>query len=129
VGGFIGDLSRVGLASGVVSNLVASWRAKTDIDDSLDVFACHGVNGMLGLIATGIFASAAINAAGADGLLLGNPSLLVSELIGIAAVAAYAFIGTFAILKAMGMIMKLRVTPKEEEEGLDIAELGESLDE
>jgi Amt family ammonium transporter len=127
VGGFIGDLSRVGLASGVVSNLVASWRAKTDIDDSLDVFACHGVNGMLGLIATGIFASAAINAAGADGLLLGNPSLLVSELIGIAAVAAYAFIGTFAILKAMGMIMKLRVTPKEE--GLDIAELGESLDE
>lgn len=129
MGGFIGDLSRVGLASGVVSNLVASWRAKTDIDDSLDVFACHGVNGMLGLIATGIFASAAINAAGADGLLLGNPSLLVSELIGIAAVAAYAFIGTFAILKAMGMIMKLRVTPKEEEEGLDIAELGESLDE
>jgi Amt family ammonium transporter len=127
VGGFIGDLSRVGLASGVVSNLVASWRAKTDIDDSLDVFACHGVNGMLGLIATGIFASAAIDAAGADGLLLGNPSLLVSELIGIAAVAAYAFIGTFAILKAMGMIMKLRVTPKEE--GLDIAELGESLDE
>lgn len=127
MGGFIGDLSRVGLASGVVSNLVASWRAKTDIDDSLDVFACHGVNGMLGLIATGIFASAAINAAGADGLLLGNPSLLVSELIGIAAVAAYAFIGTFAILKAMGMIMKLRVTPKEE--GLDIAELGESLDE
>lgn len=108
---------------------MASWRAKTDIDDSLDVFACHGVNGMLGLIATGIFASAAINAAGADGLLLGNPSLLVSELIGIAAVAAYAFIGTFAILKAMGMIMKLRVTPKEEEEGLDIAELGESLDE
>lgn len=129
MGGFIGDLSRVGLASGVVSNLVASWRAKTDIDDSLDVFACHGVNGMLGLIATGIFASAAVNAAGADGLLLGNPSLLVSELIGIAAVAAYAFIGTFAILKAMGMIMKLRVTPKEEEEGLDIAELGESLDE
>lgn len=127
MGGFIGDLSRVGLASGVVSNLVASWRAKTDIDDSLDVFACHGVNGMLGLIATGIFASAAIDAAGADGLLLGNPSLLVSELIGIAAVAAYAFIGTFAILKAMGMIMKLRVTPKEE--GLDIAELGESLDE
>ena len=129
MGGFIGDLSRVGLASGVVSNLVASWRAKTDIDDSLDVFACHGVNGILGLIATGIFGSAAINAAGADGLLLGNPSLLVSELIGIAAVAAYAFIGTFAILKAMGMIMKLRVTPKEEEEGLDIAELGESLDE
>ena len=129
MGGFIGDLSRVGLASGVVSNLVASWRAKTDIDDSLDVFACHGVNGMLGLIATGIFASAAVNEAGADGLLLENPSLLVSELIGIAAVAAYAFIGTFAILKAMGMIMKLRVTPKEEEEGLDIAELGESLDE
>ncbi|MCX6648175.1 MAG: ammonium transporter [Candidatus Bathyarchaeota archaeon] len=129
--GFVGPVAAIiiGLASGVVSNLVASWRAKSGIDDTLDVFACHGVNGTLGLIATGIFASAAINAAGANGLLLGNPSLLVSELIGIVAVAAYAFIGTFAILKALGMVTKLRVSPKEEEEGLDIAELGESLDE
>jgi Amt family ammonium transporter len=80
-------------------------------------------------MATGIFASVAINEVGANGLLLGNPSLLVSELIGIAAVAVYAFVGTFIILKAMGAVMKLRVSPKEEEEGLDIAELGESLNE
>ncbi len=129
--GFVGPAAAIviGLASGVVSNLVASWRVKSGIDDTLDVFACHGVNGTLGLVATGIFASAAINAVGADGLLLGNASLLVNELIGIVAVAAYAFIGTFAILKARGMVSKLRVSPKEEEEGLDIAELGESLDE
>lgn len=119
----------IGLVSGVVSYLAASWRAKSGIDDTLDVFACHGVNGTLGLIATGIFASVAINAVGANGLLLGNPSLLVNELIGVVAVAAYAFIGTFAILKAMGMVSKLRVSPKEEEGGLDAAELGESLDE
>ena len=129
--GFVGPVAAViiGIASGVVSNLVASWRAKSGIDDTLDVFACHGVNGTLGLIATGIFASIAINTAGANGLLLGNPSLLVNELIGIVAVAVYAFSGTFIILKAMGMVSKLRVSPKEEEEGLDIADLGESLDE
>jgi Amt family ammonium transporter len=119
----------IGIVSGLVSYLAASWRAKTSIDDTLDVWACHGVNGTLGLIATGVFASAAINEVGANGLLLGNPSLLVSELIGIAAVAVYAFVGTYVILKAMGAVMKLRVSPKEEEEGLDIAELGESLGE
>jgi ammonium transporter, Amt family len=108
---------------------VASWRAKSGIDDTLDVFACHGVNGTLGLMSTGIFASIAINTAGANGVLLGNPLLLVNELIGIVAVAVYAFSGTFIILKAMGMVLKLRVSPKDEEEGLDIAELGESLNE
>jgi Amt family ammonium transporter len=129
--GFVGPLAAIviGLASGIVSNLAALWRAKSGIDDTLDVFACHGVNGTLGLIATGIFASVTINSLGANGLLLGNPSLLVNELIGIVAVAVYAFVGTFAILKVMGIVSKLRVGPKEEEEGLDIAELGESLNE
>jgi ammonium transporter, Amt family len=129
--GFVTPIAAIiiGLASGVVSNLAASWRAKTGIDDTLDVWACHGVNGTLGLIATGLFATVTVNAAGANGLLYGNPSLLVTELIGIAAVAIYAFVGSFAILKVMGMVMKLRVSPKEEEEGLDKVELGESLDE
>jgi ammonium transporter, Amt family len=129
--GFVTPIAAIiiGLASGIISNLAASWRAKTGIDDTLDVWACHGVNGTLGLIATGLFATVTVNAAGANGLLYGNPSLLVTELIGIAAVAIYAFVGSFAILKVMGMVMKLRVSPKEEEEGLDKVELGESLDE
>jgi Amt family ammonium transporter len=129
--GFVTPLASIiiGLVSGVVSNLAATWRAKTSVDDSLDVFACHGVNGALGLIATGLFATLAVNPLGANGLLYGNPGLVVSELIGIVAVAAYSFVGSFAILKALGMISKLRVSPKEEEEGLDTTELGESLNE
>jgi len=103
VGGFIGDLSRVGLA-GVGEAPNAEYAPK--IPEVLFL---------------------AFQAAGADGLLLGNPSLLVSELIGIVAVAAYSFAGYYAILKAMGMVTRLRVTP--EEEGLDSVELGESLDE
>ena len=129
--GFVTPLAAIiiGLVSGVISNLAATWRSKTSIDDSLDVFACHGVNGTLGLIATGLFATLAINPLGANGLFYGNPGLVVSELIGIIAVAAYSFIGSFAILRALGLVSKLRVTPKEEEEGLDVAELGESLNE
>ena len=129
--GFVTPLASIiiGLVSGVVSNLTATWRAKTSIDDSLDVFACHGVNGTLGLVATGLFATFIINPLGANGLFYGNPGLVVSELIGIVAVAAYSFVGSFIILKALGMVSKLRVSPKEEEEGLDMAELGESIDE
>jgi Amt family ammonium transporter len=129
--GFVTPLASIiiGLVSGVVSNLAATWRAKMSIDDSLDVFACHGVNGTLGLVATGLFATFVINPLGANGLFYGNPSLVVSELIGIVAVAAYSFLGSFIILKALGMVSKLRISPREEEEGLDMAELGESIDE
>ena len=129
--GFVTPLAAIiiGLVSGIVSNLVATWRSKTSIDDTLDVFACHGVNGTLGLIATGLFATLAINPLGANGFFYGNPGLVVSELIGIVAVAAYSFIGSFAILRALGLVSKLRVSPEEEEEGLDLAELGESLSE
>jgi Amt family ammonium transporter len=129
--GFVTPLASIiiGLVSGVVSNLVSTWRAKTSVDDSLDVFACHGVNGTLGLIATGLFATLLINPLGANGLFYGNYSLVIFEFIGIVAVAAYSFVGSFAILKALRMVSNLRVSPQEEEEGLDITELGESLNE
>ena len=69
----------IGLAAGVISNLVANWRAgRSRIDDTLDVFACHGVGGLWGSIATGLFASAAIG--GINGLFFGNPGQLVSQL-------------------------------------------------
>ena len=116
----------IGLVAGIICNFVASWRAtRTKIDDSLDVFAAHGVGGMLGSIATGVFASVLVNASGADGLIYGGVSLFLSQLFGVAVVAAYSFIGTYVILKAINVFTPLRVDPKEEEEGLDLAEHGE----
>ena len=114
----------IGLSAGVISNLVANWRAgRSRIDDSLDVFACHGVGGLWGSIATGIFASAAIG--GVNGLLFGNPAQLVSQLEAIAVVVPFAFFGSYALLKLVNLFSPLRVSEKEEDAGLDLSEHGE----
>ena len=126
--GYVGTTAAIaiGLVAGVISNLVANWRAsRTMLDDSLDVFACHGISGMWGALATGLFATVAVNAAGVDGLFYGNPSQLLAQLIAVIVVAAYAFIGSFALLKIQSAFMNLRVSPKDEEKGLDHSQHGE----
>ena len=116
----------IGLGVGLISNLIANWRAsRTRLDDSLDVFACHGAGSMCGVLATGIFASSLINPAGPDGALFGNVHLLLVEAFAIAVVAGFAFFGSFLLLKFVGVMTPLRVTPEEEEAGLDISEHGE----
>jgi Amt family ammonium transporter len=116
----------IGLVAGVVSNLVSNWRiARTKVDDALDVFACHGVGGIWGSIATGLFASKQINPAGNNGLFYGNPSLLVSQLIAVVVVAAFAFAGSYALLRLIRFFSPLRVRPEEEEIGLDSSQHGE----
>lgn len=116
----------IGLVAGVLSNLVANWRAsRTRLDDSLDVFACHGVSGIWGSLATGIFASIAINASGSNGLFYGNPKLLLIQFITVTVVAAYAFIGSFLLLKIINIFTDIRVSPEEEELGLDKSQHGE----
>ena len=120
----------IGLAAGVISNIVANWRAgRSRIDDTLDVFACHGVGGLWGSIATGLFASAAISAtagvAGVNGLFFGNPGLLVAQLLAIAVVAPFAFFGSYLLLKLVNAFSPLRVSPKAEDAGLDLSEHGE----
>ena len=127
--GFVGVMPAIiiGLVAGILSNLVANWRSvRTRVDDALDVFACHGVSGIWGALATGIFASVAINPAGANGLLFGNFGLIWSQLVACAAVISFAFCATFAILKLMSLTMSLRVSMEEEEAGLDEAHHGES---
>ncbi len=115
-----------GLVAGVLSNLVSNWRvARTRIDDALDVFACHGVGGIWGSIATGLFAAEQINPNGADGLLYGNPSLLSTQFIALVAVAAFAFAGSYLLLKLINIFTPLRVGPEEEEIGLDLSQHGE----
>lgn len=116
----------IGLVVGILSNFVASWRASRMIfDDSLDVFACHGAGSMWGVVATGIFASTAINAAGPNGALLGNLNQLALEGFAIIVVTAFAFFGSYALLKLIDFIVPVRVSAEEEEVGLDRGEHGE----
>jgi Amt family ammonium transporter len=113
----------IGLVAGVACNLVASWRARTRLDDSLDVFAAHGVGGMWGTFATGLFASVAINSVnGVNGLFYGNPHQLLVQMAGIAAVATFAFVGSYVLLRVIDRFMPLRVSRTDERAGLDLAE-------
>src|SRR5215213_3094052 len=101
-------------------------------DDSLDVFGVHGIGGVIGTLAAGVFATAAIsidasNPAGLPGLLEGNPGQVVTQLIGIIVTLAWSGVGTFVILKLVGVITALRVSPEAEQIGLDITQHGESI--
>lgn len=114
----------IGLLAGAISNLVAGWRlARTRIDDTLDVFACHGIGGIWGSIATGLFAAATVN--GVNGLLYGNVGQLGSQLLAVAVVAPFSFFGSYALLKGINVFSPLRVSPEEEDTGLDISQHGE----
>jgi Amt family ammonium transporter len=126
--GFVGPMSSViiGLAAGVICYLAVNLKSKFGYDDSLDVVGVHGVGGTWGAIATGLFASKAINSAGNDGLFFGNPSLLMNQLISIGAAWIYSFVITLIILKALDAVMGLRVDDQEEFVGLDHAQHGES---
>jgi Amt family ammonium transporter len=120
----IGSAIIIGLAAGVISNLVANWRAgRSRIDDSLDVFACHGVGGLWGSIATGLFASAAVG--GASGLIFGNLHQFLAQLAAIGVVVPFAFFGSYALLKVVNVFSPLRVSPEAEDAGLDLSEHGE----
>jgi Amt family ammonium transporter len=99
---------------------------KFGFDDSLDAVGIHGVGGMFGALATGLFASKAINPAGADGLFFGNASLLGIQAISVLASVVFAFGMTWAILKVLDKTMGLRVNPEQELEGLDLSQHGES---
>jgi Amt family ammonium transporter len=126
--GFIPPIA--GIPTGIVAAVVCYYvmalvKNKLHFDDSLDVFAVHGVGGILGMLATGIFASLAVNAAGADGLLYGHGMLLVKQLTDIFAVAAFAFVVTWVLGKLVDLTIGLRVTQAEETLGLDISEHAE----
>jgi Amt family ammonium transporter len=114
----------IGLAAGIFSNLVANWRAgRSRIDDTLDVFACHGIGGIIGAVGIGLFATAAVN--GVTGVIGGNVYQLGVELLAVVVACAFAFFGSYAILKVVDYFSPLRVSPQEEEDGLDISQHGE----
>jgi len=114
----------IGLVAGVLSNLVANWRAgRTRIDDSLDVFACHGVSGIWGSIATGLFATTMIN--NVNGLFYGNAGQLVAQVVAVLVVIPFSFFGSYLLLKLINVFSPLRVSSEEENKGLDLSQHGE----
>ena len=126
--GYVGPLSAIviGAAAGCVCFLAVTLRAKTTVDDSLDVFGVHGTGGTLGALMTGLFAQKAVNAAGADGLFFGNAALFGTQAVAVLATWVYSAAVTYVLLKVLDLTMGLRVNAEQEDEGLDVAEHGES---
>ncbi|MBI2327724.1 ammonium transporter [Candidatus Curtissbacteria bacterium] len=127
--GFVGPIASIaiGIIAGVATYLALRYRSLyTKIDDTLDVWAAHGVGGLTGAVLTGVFAEKAINSAGNNGFLFGNPGQLPIQLTAVAATSIYAFIATWIILKVLSFISDLRVSEKEEKLGLDQSVHGES---
>ena len=116
----------IGAAIGVLSYLgVIFFKDKLKIDDALDVSSVHGVAGIVGALAIGIFASSLINSAGPDGLLFGNPQQLLIQGIGVGVAALMGFGGTLAIMKVLDVLIGVRVSREVEDIGLDIGEHAE----
>jgi Amt family ammonium transporter len=116
----------IGVIAGGVCFWACTWlKRRINYDDSLDVFGVHGVGGMTGILATGVFATASIG--GTSGLLEGNPHLLVSQLYGVAVTLGWSVVVTWILLKLIGLFVPIRVSMQQELEGLDISQHGEAL--
>jgi Amt family ammonium transporter len=115
----------IGFGVGMVCYGASLLRLRSRVDDALDVFAVHGVGGAFGAIATGVFATVAVNEAGRDGLLAGNAGQLAIQLLTVGVVAAYSAIATAGILLVVNLIVRIRVPGDAEEAGLDLAQHGE----
>ena len=126
--GFVTPMSAIAIGSiaAAVSYFAMQWMGRTRVDDALDVFACHGLGGATGAILTGVFATTSINAGGANGLLAGNPGLLLAQLISVLVVAAYAAVATAGILYVLKAIVGLRTSPEAEALGIDLVEHAEA---
>jgi ammonium transporter, Amt family len=119
----------VGIVSSIVSNMMVEWRTKTSIDDTLDVFPCHGVGGIVGFLLTAVFADQRINPANTtgNGLIFGQTHLFFVHVITTVGVAIFVFVGTLVLLKITNLITPLRVSEVDEAIGLDMSQHGEKL--
>jgi Amt family ammonium transporter len=115
----------VGAVAGSCCYVAIVWKGRVGYDDTLDVLGTHGIGGIVGTLATGIFASTAVNPLGADGLFAGNSSVFGAQVTAVVAVVLYSFLGTYAVLKLMEGSMGLRVAQEEEATGLDLSQHNE----
>jgi Amt family ammonium transporter len=126
--GFVGPVPSIliGIGAGVVCYLACNVKSRFGYDDSLDVVGVHAVGGTWGALATGLFASKAINEAGANGLFYGNAAQLWIQLIGVVATWVFAFVGSLILLKVVDALVGLRVSEEEEFLGLDVSQHSET---
>jgi Amt family ammonium transporter len=126
--GFVGPMFAIiiGAVAGVICYYAVVMKSRFGYDDSLDVVGVHGVGGTWGALATGLFASSAVNAAGGDGLFFGSVALLGPQILSILATWVYAGVGTWIILKILDASMGLRVSPEDEQMGLDLSQHNEA---
>jgi Amt family ammonium transporter len=125
--GYVSPAAAILIGGGVavVCYGAAQLRIRSRVDDALDVFAVHGVGGAFGALATGVFASVAVNAAGRDGALAGNLAQVAVQALAVAAVAVYSALATAVILLVINAVVRIRVPSEAEEAGLDMAQHGE----
>jgi len=122
----VGASITIGTLGALLSNTAVHWKSQSTLDDTLDVFPCHGVGGMFGMIATGVFARVTVNAGGADGLLAGNSKLFLIHLGGLVLVASYVLAGTWILLKITDWLLRLRVKEEAEAVGPDLSQHDEA---
>jgi len=126
--GFVTPMASIviGLVGGVVCYFGVNMKHMFKYDDALDVVGVHGLGGTWGALATGLFASKAVNDAGADGLLFGNPEQLWIQFVSVVATWVFCFVGTMVILAVVNAIVKVRVGEEDEDKGLDVSQHGET---
>ena len=112
----------VGVVSAIISNIAVYYKSKSSLDDTLDVFPCHGIGGMVGMLLTGVFATKSVNAAGAEGLFYGNPEFFLTQVKGLAIAVGYSLTASFLIFKLINVIEPIRVSSEDEELGLDASQ-------
>ncbi len=125
--GFVSPLAAmvIGAVAAPICYYAIKFRQNRNLDESMDVWACHGIASSWGMVATGLFATVELNPAGANGLFYGNPAQLGIQLLAIGATIAFTFVVTYVVAKLLDMSIGLRVTNMEEEVGLDISGHGE----
>ncbi len=116
----------IGVVAAVVSNIAVYIKSKSSLDDTLDVFPCHGIGGMVGMLMTGVFASKAIYPGGSDGWAFGNFSFFLTQLKAMACAVAYSFVVSWLIFKFINFIVPLRVSDEDEQAGLDASQHDEN---
>ncbi len=112
----------IGAVAALISNVAVFYKSKSILDDTLDVFPCHGIGGIVGMILTGIFATKNINSGGNNGLFYGNPDFFFTQIKGVVIVVAYSFSVSYAIFKFINWVMPMRVSKADEEVGLDASQ-------
>lgn len=119
----------IGTFASIISNVVVHWKSKTSLEDTLDVFPCHGVGGAVGMVMTALLANTAVNGANTtgNGLFFGELELFKVHMLALVIVVAYTFIGSLILLKVTDLISSLTVTPEEKRIGNDFSQHGENV--